>query len=122
MKIAYIAHPVSGDVSGNIEKILKIVREINLTMPDVVPFVPYMADLLIMDDNIAAERERGIGNDIAILRSGMVNELWVYGHKVSGGMRAEIELAFELNIPVLVMSPEIKWPEWLQRVALTGYR
>ena len=51
MKIAYIAHPVAGDVSGNIEKILKIVRDINLTMPDVVPFVPYMADLLAMNDD-----------------------------------------------------------------------
>lgn len=40
MKTAYIAHPVSGDVKGNVEKIIAIVRHINLTEPDIVPFVP----------------------------------------------------------------------------------
>jgi hypothetical protein len=121
MKIAYICHPVAGDVSGNIQKILKIVRDINLSKPDVVPFVPYMADLLAMDDNKAAERERSIDNGKAILASGMVNELWVYGRRISAGMEAEIGIAAENCIPVIVMDPELCWPYWLPYIASAGY-
>lgn len=100
MKIAYIAHPVSGDVEGNIEKILKIVRTINLEDPDTVPFVPYLSDLLALDDNKPEERERGIKNDIHILKSGMVNQIRLYGDKISDGMRAELNLAKELGIEI----------------------
>lgn len=112
MKIAYIVHPIAGDVYGNIEKILAIVKQINLTRPDVVPFAPYIADVLAMDDNDSAQRERGIDNDIAILGSGIVNELWIYGSKISAGMQAEIELATSMGIPVIIMDPRIEMPVW----------
>lgn len=112
MKIAYIVHPIAGDVHGNIQKILAIVKEINLTKPDVVPFAPYIADVLAMDDNNPAQRERGIDNDIAILGSGMVNELWVYGPGITGGMQAEIEFATTMGIPVIIMDPRIEMPVW----------
>lgn len=117
MKIAYIVHPIAGDVHGNIQKILKIVKEINLTKPDVVPFAPYIADVLAMDDNDSKQRERGLDNDLAILDSGMVNELWVYGHEITGGMRDEIELATIKRIPVIIMDPRIEMPvfdSWMQ--------
>ena len=107
MKIAYIAHPVSGDVKGNIEKIIAIVRAININEPNVVPFVPYLADLYALDDNIPEERARGIQNDIHLLKSGFINEVRLYGDRISNGMQAEIELAEEMNIPVVAMTKEI---------------
>lgn len=100
LKIAYIAHPVSGDVKGNIEKIKSIVREINLNEPKTVPFVPYLSDLMALDDSIPEERERGIKNNIRLIQSGIVDELRLYGDKVSKGMLAEISLAKSLNIRV----------------------
>jgi len=100
MIIAYIAHPVGGNVGGNIEKILRIVREINLQEPDVVPFVPYLADILAMDDANPIERERGIKNDTHVLKNGGVNQIRLYGHKISSGMRAELNLAKSLGIEV----------------------
>lgn len=118
MKIAYIVHPIAGDVHGNIEKILAIVKKINLERTDVVPFAPYIADVLTINEDDQKQRDRGICNDLAILKSGVVNELWVYGSRISGGMKAEIELAWELNIPIVVMSEDMYWPEWLQRVAI----
>jgi hypothetical protein len=120
MKIVYIVHPISGDVPGNVKKILKIVKDINLSRSDVVPFVPYLADVLAMDDDVPEERAMGIENNVALLNSGVVNELWVYGKKISAGMEAEIDLAFELNIPVVVMDPELMWPIWLGFVAESG--
>ena len=108
MKIIYIAHPVSGDVNGNIIKIISIVREINMMCPDVVQLVPYLADLYALDDNVPNERQRGIKNDIAVLKSGLINEVWLYGDKISTGMQEEIKLAKELNIPIKAMSKETK--------------
>lgn len=101
MTIAYIAHPIGGDIQHNLADLRRIVRHINMTYPSVVPFVPYYADIVSMDDNIPEERERGIQNDIAVLRSGMVNELWLTGDKISKGMAAEVQLAVELGIKVV---------------------
>lgn len=100
-KIVYIAHPVGGDVDGNIKKILAIVRTINLTEPHVVPLVPYLADIMAMDDNNPIERERGIKNDIAVINSGMVTELRLYGNRLSAGMAEEKKAAERLGIPVI---------------------
>ena len=108
MKIIYIAHPVSGDVNGNIIKIISIVREINMMCPEIVTLVPYLADLYALDDNVPNERQRGIKNDIAVLKSGLINEVWLYGDKISTGMQEEIKLAKELNIPIKAMSKETK--------------
>ena len=108
MKIVYIAHPISGDIEGNLAKIRKIVREINMTMPDVVPLVPYYADIVSMDDNIPEERERGIKNDTAVLKSGIIMELWLFGDKISKGMQAEIVIAEKEGIPVYAQSERTK--------------
>lgn len=103
MKIAYIAHPISGDVNVNIIKVLAIIKHINLTEPDTVPFAPYLPDCMAMDDSIAEQRERGIRNDIALFRAGFIDEVRLYGDVVSSGMIQEIKLANELGIPVVNM-------------------
>jgi hypothetical protein len=107
-KIAYIAHPIGGDVINNLNKIHVIVRTINLKEPKVVPFVPYYADVVSLDDNNPIERQRGIENGHTILESGIVDELRLYGAKISPGMKAEIELAVLCNIPVKACSSEIQ--------------
>jgi hypothetical protein len=114
MKICYIAHPISGDVEGNLADIRRIVRNISINDPDVVPFVPYYADIVSLDDNVPEERERGIANDKAILESGVVHELWLTGDRISTGMKEEIVLAVLCGIPVKNMIPlfaEIKSTE-----------
>lgn len=103
-RFAYIAHPISGDIAGNLEKIKAIVRHINLTEPDVVPFAHYVVDCESLDDNVPEERERGIKNDIALLKAGFITEMRLYGDRISKGMRHEIELAKELGIPVHAMT------------------
>jgi len=121
MKVVYICHPVSGNVPNNIKKILNIVRDINLTMPDVVPFVPYLADILALDDDKPEERERGIRNDIAILGFGIISELWIYGRKISKGMEDEIELAYVKGIPIILMDPGTEVSTHLRMIMNKGY-
>lgn len=108
MIIAYIAHPVGGDIENNLNKIKAIVREVNLNEPDVVPFAPYYLDCLALDDNNPSERERGIKNDVELIKRGFINQLRLYGNRISNGMKAEIELCKELGIDIVPMTTETK--------------
>ncbi len=103
-KIVYIAHPVATDekftTEQNIADILRIIRNINLgdkpIFPDfegvIIPIAPYLGDVLAMDDSVANERKKGIDNGIAIIKTGVFDELWLTGHKLSLGMQEEVNL------------------------------
>jgi hypothetical protein len=107
-KIVYIAHPISGDIAGNLNKICLIIRNINLTEPDIVPFAHYITDCHCLNDDIPEERASGIRNDEAFFRAGFINEVWLYGDRISNGMKHEIELAKKLGIPVISKSEGTK--------------
>ena len=100
MKIVYIAHPIGGNVVRNLEALAKVIREINLAEPEVVPLAPYYADVLALDDNDPAERARGLENGRCVLKSGAIREVWLYGDGITRGMLGEIKEAFKLGIPV----------------------
>lgn len=101
MKIAYIAHPIGGDIQGNLSDLRRILRLINVTHSDVVPFCPYYSDIVSLDDNVPEERARGIANDTTILRSGLVHEMWLTGERISTGMSHEAAIAKEMGIPII---------------------
>jgi hypothetical protein len=107
MKIVYIAHPISGDIEKNLEKIIGIIREINLTEPHTVPFAHYWVDCHALNDNIPEERQRGIDNDMELFGRGFIDELWIYGDRLSNGMIAEIDVCLQLNIPIVFKSTEL---------------
>lgn len=104
MKVAYIAHPIGGDVAANLRRIRWIVRLINLKNKSIVPFVPYYADCLALKDEIESERIRGIANDLALMSKGFIDYLWLYGPRISKGMRHEIAVASKYDIKVQPMS------------------
>jgi hypothetical protein len=111
MIIAYIAHPIAPHegvtTRDNLIAIKDIVRQVNLKYPDVIPFVPYYADCIALDENIISERERGLRNDEEFFRRRVMDQLWVYGPRVSIGMQHEIITAVKFNIPVFCMNPDI---------------
>lgn len=107
-KIVYIAHPISNDVKANIGKILKIVQEINLTEKNVIPFAPYIVDVMALDDNDPEQRKRGISNNLAYFQSGIIKEVRVYGDYISKGVAEEIALARQLNIQVAYYNPNLQ--------------
>ena len=108
MKIAYIAHPIGGNVKLNLIRIRRIVKQINLEEPDVVPFVPYYADCVSLDDSDPEQRARGMKNNNTLFRKTFISELRLYGNKLSNGMLSEIMLAWEHDITVIAMTPETK--------------
>ena len=108
MRIIYIAHPIGGDVENNLASLRRIIRSINANEPHTVPFCPYYADVVSLNDNDPAQRARGLRNDMTILsRVGMVDELRLYGETISSGMRMEIEQAYYMGIPIVCSNPEL---------------
>lgn len=101
MKIVYIAHPIGGDVEANLADLRRIIKKINLEAPDIVPFCPYYADVVSMDDNIAEERARGMKNDRELLERGFIDELWLTGGRISAGMQMEMGIAAKRRIPII---------------------
>lgn len=98
MKIVYIAHPIAGDVEKNLEDLKRILRKINTGTLEVCPVAPYAFSGL--DDSDKIERERGIMNNIELIKTKVFKELWLTGDKISAGMKQEIELFTSLGIPV----------------------
>ena len=103
----YICHPIRGDKLSNLKKILKIVRTINLNMPNIVPLTNYFADCLALCDEVEEERNKGLYNDIKLLQSGIVDEVWVLGDEITEGMQIEIDTAKERGIPIKYVREEV---------------
>lgn len=105
-KIIYIAHPIGGNVKANLNKLSKIYREITATNNDVIPFIPYYVTVVSLNDTSNIERKIGFDHNKTIFNSGIINELWLYGDRISDGMKIEIEWAKELGIPIVSKTPE----------------
>lgn len=105
-KLVYIAHPVSGDVHGNIKKITAICKELHLQ--GLVPCVPYLVSLQYLDDTITHERAMGIAANEAYFKRGVMDEVLVCGDRISPGMQGEIKLARTYNIPIRAHDDTIK--------------
>ena len=108
MKVVYIAHPISGDIKGNLKRIELIGRQINIEEPNIIPFAHYFFDCYSLNDNIPEERERGIKNDVALMKKGFIDEIRLYGDRISTGMKHEIELARKLSIPIRPMTSKLR--------------
>lgn len=98
MKVVYIAHPIGGDVPGNVAKVKEILKQESTRF--VHPIAPYLAALEFLDDSKSEDRELGIAYNQEYFTRKVMDEVWVYGG-VSRGVKAEIELASRLGIPVL---------------------
>lgn len=126
-KIVYVAHPISGNIEANLKDLCRILRVINMNQlvlkfrldsddiinetvtvdaiqydfSGIIPCAPYYADIIALDDTIAAERKRGVENDITLIQTGMFDELWLTGDKLSFGMIEEVKLFQLLGKPVV---------------------
>lgn len=101
-KIVYIAHPIGGDIERNLLDLKRIIKVINETYPDVVPFVPYYGDVASCNGNEdQRSRKKGIFNDHTIIKTGICDECWLTGDGVSEGMEGEQNLFDQLGTLVL---------------------
>jgi hypothetical protein len=93
MKVLYLAHPVSGDITGNIIRARRWLRFFARHAPSVVVICPWLPDLEVLPlrDDVPDQRERGLQRceAAAALCDGVV----LAGGRISEGMRREAAVA-----------------------------
>jgi len=107
-RVVYVAHPVGGDVEGNIRALRSVLRELRLTRKDIIPVAPYLACLQYLHDNNPAERSLGMEENRLYFERGLIDEVLLAGETISPGMREEIALALHLGIPVSCLREELE--------------
>lgn len=103
-KVVFIAHPVAGDISRNIKKILAICESVH--RQGLIPVAPYLVALQYLNDEVVEDRQLGIEANVECFHRRFIDELWLYGDKISSGMEAEVKLAVELGISVIPKTEE----------------
>jgi len=99
MRLAYLAHPVSGLSQETLRcSIAGWVFDVTEAFPDVAFTVPWLAYVLALDDQNPAHRARGMRDDLQSLSR--CDEVWLLGGVISAGMRTEAEHAVSICIPV----------------------
>lgn len=98
-KVVFIAHPIAGDIAGNMAKVLKICHEVHVN--GTIPVAPYLVALQYLNDEVVEDRELGIEANLECFHRRFVDELWLFGDRISAGMWGEIRLAREVWIPVI---------------------
>lgn len=103
-KTVFIGHPIGGDVQGNMTKVLAICAQVHTQEEDVIPVAPYLVSLQYLNDSVESDRALGMEANHECFRRGYVDELRLYGDRISDGMRGEIVLANLMDIPVFPMT------------------
>jgi hypothetical protein len=98
-KIVFIGHPIGGDVKGNVERVLAICEKVH--REGIIPAAPYLVSLHYLNDEVIEDRALGIEANYVCFERGLVDELWLFGDRISSGMEGEILLAVELGVPVV---------------------
>ena len=100
-KVVYIAHEMSGNVKENKKDVLRILREIHLSDSSVIPIASYLVAFDYLDDTVPEERALGmLANRVALFERRVMDETWIAGQRISSGMKSEIQLSLEQDIPV----------------------
>jgi hypothetical protein len=104
MKTVYICHPIGGDVKNNVQKVTEICSKIH--NEDIIPVVPYLVSLQYLDDEVKEDRELGIDANLECFHRKYIDEVWLYGNRISPGMKQEILIARKYGVPVIAKTEE----------------
>jgi len=95
--VCYMAHPVRGDVAGNIAKakrwlswLQRVSDGLDERRAFVAPWIDW-TDLGIDDDSDEKQRARALARDVAIVKR--CDEIWLVGPRMSEGMKIEMDAA-----------------------------
>jgi hypothetical protein len=98
-KTVFIAHPISGDIEGNRKRVLAICERVHSR--EIIPVAPYLVSLQYLDDSLVEDRVLGIDANLECFHRRYIDELWLFGDRISSGMKEEIKLALECGIPIV---------------------
>lgn len=96
-EVWYVAHPVSGDVKGNVANVIQWIRWLTINEPSRVYIAPWVAEVQAFDQDIggaepdAAFYDRVLADDCDVVRH--CDGILLVGGKVSRGMALERDAA-----------------------------
>lgn len=96
MKIVYICSPLKGAIERNIRKAQFYC--LFAYEKGYLPLAPHTIFTQFLDDTIPAQRRAGMKMGIELLWK--CDELWVFGERISEGMKKEIELVKGLKVKI----------------------
>lgn len=96
-KKVYVCSPLSGNIERNIKKAKEYCREVSLK--GFLPVASHIYFTQFLDDNNLEERNMGMDMGLELLK--LCDEVWIFGDRISEGMKKEIEFAKELNIKII---------------------
>lgn len=102
MMNVYICSPLSGDIEGNIRKVKGYCSF--AVSQDCMPWAPHIYFTQFLNDDVPEERQAGVSEGIKWLEH--CEEMWVFGDRISEGMRVELDYANFLEIPIRCFSED----------------
>jgi hypothetical protein len=102
----FVGHPIGGNVTQNVQLVEEECGRIFKYRPGVQPVAPYLLALKFLDDNKPLDRLRGVSYNREYFEARFVDELWLFGNRISTGMWEEVEWARMYGIPVIPMTNE----------------
>ena len=102
--LVYICSPFSGKVRKNKKKARKYCRF--ALEQHTIPFVPHLLFPQFMDDNCPEERQLAMFMNLIML--GRCEELWVFGDKISAGMKQEIRKAERKRMKIRYFTEDLE--------------
>jgi hypothetical protein len=102
--IIYVAHPVSGDVKANCDKVLKWLRWLTAADPSRIYIAPWVGEVLAhldMDPIPDTFYDRVLSDDEEVVRR--LDGILLTGGRMSTGMKRELAAAFDARKQVFDM-------------------
>ena len=96
--VVYICSPYAGDPEANTEKARRYCRF--AVEKDAVPLAPH----LFLPQFLKEETERDLALFMDLVYLGKCAEMWVFGEKITDGMRVEIDRAKKKNMRIRYFS------------------
>ncbi|MBC2723229.1 DUF4406 domain-containing protein [Desulfosporosinus sp.] len=96
MKLIFVCSPYRDDVEANTAKAIRYCYF--AYNKKVVPYAPHLHNTQFLDEDDREERLAGIELGLEVMKRS--DELWVFGSKLTEGMKVEIEAARRLGIPI----------------------
>ena len=102
--LVYICSPFSGKVRKNKKKARKYCRF--ALEQHTIPFAPHLLFPQFMDDSSPEERQLAMFMNMIML--GHCEELWVFGERISAGMKQEIRKAERKHMKIRYFTEDLE--------------
>jgi hypothetical protein len=98
-RLAWMAHPLSGDIPGNLARAERWMKWLLATFPDVDIVADWILWCRVLDDTNPVDRERGLRFDEEIISR--MDDFIIVGCSISGGVDRETDIALESGVRVV---------------------